>query len=129
MKNSSIMRMSAIGIIMILLMVSCQSMPLSYVKSFEHFVERVEKNASSYSKEQWNRNDEQLQKYVERYNTEKSKLSTDEKRKVGELTVRYYKARVKSMGINIFGEIKDWLDYIEGFANEIMKDVENYQNQ
>lgn len=117
------------GVMMILLLTSCQSTPLGYVDSFERFVERVEKNASSYSKEQWEKNDEQLNKYVERYKTEKAKLSTDEKREVGRLTVRYYKARVKSIGLNIFGEIGDWLEYIKGFADEIKEDIENYQNQ
>ena len=116
-----------VGIVMLL--AACQSTPLGYVNSFERFVERVEKNASSYSQEQWNRNDEHLQKFIERYDKEKQKLSSDEKRKVGELTVRYYKARVKSMGLNILDEIGGWLDFLEGFADEIMKDIENYQNQ
>ena len=115
-----------VGIIMILLLASCQSKPLGYVDSFERFVERVEKNASSYSQEQWEKNDERLQSFIERYDKEKQNLPSDEKRKVGELTVRYYKARAKSLGLNILGEIGDWLDYLQGFANEIMKDVENY---
>lgn len=129
MRNKSVVRLSFIGIIIVLLLMACNSMPIGYVNSFERFVERVEKNALSYTKEQWEKNDEQQKKYVERYKTEKSKLTTDEKRKVGELTVRYYKARVKSMGFSILDEIGGWLDYLEGFANEIMKDVENYQNQ
>jgi hypothetical protein len=44
-----------VGIVMLL--AACQSTPLGYVNSFERFVERVEKNASSYSQEQWERND------------------------------------------------------------------------
>ena len=127
MKGATVCRASLMGIIVILF-VSCESTPWSYINSFERFVERVEKNASSYSKEQWEKNDEQLKKYVEQYDKEKQKLSSDEKRKVGELTFRYYKARVKSMGLNIFDEIGGWLDYIEGFGYEIMKDVENCQN-
>lgn len=118
------------GLVLILMVgVACQSKPLGYLNGFERFVERVERNASTYSQEQWNRNDEHLQKFIERYDKEKQKLSSDEKRKVGELTVRYYKARVKSMGLNILDEIGGWLDFLEGFADEIMKDIENYQNQ
>ena len=112
-----------------MLLAACQSTPLGYVNSFERFVERVEKNASSYSQEQWERNDQHLQEFVERYNKKKQKLSPEQKRKVGELPGRYYKARVKSMGLNILGEIGGWLDYIKGFADEIMEDIENYQNQ
>ena len=118
-----------VGIITILLFASCQSTSLGYVDSFERFVERVEKNASSYSQEQWKKNDERLQNVIERYDKEKKKLSSDDKKKVGELTVRYYKARVKSMGLNVFDEIGGWLDYLEGFADEINEDIENYQNQ
>ena len=33
------------------------------------------------------------------------------------------------MGLNILGEIGGWLDYIKGFADENMADIENYQNQ
>jgi hypothetical protein len=129
MKDSSIIRISFIGILMALLLVACQSKPRGYVNGFERFVERVEKNASSYTNEQWEKNDEQLKKYVDQYDKEKQKLSSDEKRKVGELTVRYYKARVKAKGLNILGEIDGWLEYLKGFSDEIMKDVENYQNQ
>ena len=115
------------GLFFVLLLASCQSMPLGYVTSFERFVERVERNSSSYSHKQWEKNDGQLQKYIEKYSREKQKLSPDEKRKVGELTVRYYKVRVKSMGLNFLGEIGGWLDYLKGFTDEIMEEIENYQ--
>lgn len=129
MKETAIYRVYFIGIIMILLFVSCKSTPWSYMNSFERFVERVEKNATSYTNEQWEKNDEQLKKYIDQYDKEKQKLSSGEKKKVGELTVRYYKARVKAKGLNIIGEIDGWLEYLKGFGDEIMKDVENYQNQ
>lgn len=120
MKGTTVCKASFIGIIMILF-VSCESTPWSYMNSFERFVERVEKNASSYSKEQWEKNDEQLKNYVEQYDKEKQNLSSEEKRKVGELTVRYYKARVKAKGLNILSEIDDWLEYLKGFGEEILK--------
>lgn len=129
MKDTSNYKISLVGIIMVLMLVSCESNLWSYMNSFERFVERVEKNASSYTNEQWKKNDEQLKHYVEQYDKEKQKLSSDEKRKVGELTVRYYKARVKAKGLNILGEIDGWLEYLKGLGDEIMKDVDNYQNQ
>lgn len=129
MNKTSLVKVLLSGIILILLLMACKSTPLGYVDSFERFVERVEKNASSYSQEQWEKNDERLQSFIERYDKEKQNLPSDEKRRVGELTVRYYKARVKSLGLNILGEIEDWIDYLQGFADEIMKNVENYQEQ
>lgn len=118
-----------ISVIVIMLLASCQSTPWGYVNNFERFVERVEKNATSYTNEQWEKNDGQLKKFVDQYDKEKQRLSSDEKKKVGELTVRYYKARVKAKGLNILGEIDGWLEYLKGFGDEIMKDVDNYQNQ
>lgn len=99
------------------------------MNTFERFVKRVEKNATSYTNEQWEKNDEQLRKFVDQYDKEKHKLSSDDKRKVGELTVRYYKARMKGKGNNILDEIDGWLEYLNGFGEEIMKDIDNYQNQ
>ena len=52
MKGTTVCKASLMGIIMILF-VSCESTPWSYMNSFERFVERVEKNASSYYKEHW----------------------------------------------------------------------------
>lgn len=128
MKKTLIKNGWMIGLVLVVLVAACESTSIGYVNSFEKFVERVERNASSYSQEQWERNDGQLQKFVERYSKEKQKLTPDEKKKVGELTVRYYKARVKSLGFNVLGEIGGWLDYLKGFADEIMKDIENYQD-
>lgn len=125
MKGTTVCRTSLMGIIMILF-VSCESTPWSYINSFERFVERVEKNALSYSKDQWEKNDEQLKKYIEQYDKEKQKLSSDEKSKVGQLTVRYYKAMVKAKGLNILGEIDDWLEYLKGFGEEILKNDDAY---
>ena len=119
------------GMVVTLLIVACESTPIGYVNGFERFVIRIEKNASNYTQEQWKRNDGKLQDYVERYQTEKSKLSPNDKQKVGELAVRYYKVRVKSLGLNFIGdmgldfigEIGDWLDIIEGFIVSVKKDV------
>ncbi|MBR0175860.1 MAG: hypothetical protein IJQ11_00320 [Bacteroidales bacterium] len=120
----------SVSVIMVaLLFVACQSNPIGYVRNLERFVERVERDGATYSQEQWERYDEQLGKYVESYKTEKSKLTPEERRKVGELTIRYYKARAKYMGLGILGELGEWLDYLKGFADEIKKDVEKYQNQ
>lgn len=129
MKYASIVKISFFVFLMALLFMACQSTPLAHVNSFERFVERVERNVPSFSTKRWEENDDRLQKYIEKYNKEKQKLSQDEKRKVGELTARYYKARVKSIGFNILGEIGNWLDYLKGCADDIMKEIENFQNQ
>ncbi len=129
MKNASIYyKVSFVGIILILLLVACESTPEGYMHGFERFVERVENNASSYTDEEWKDNDQQLRNYIEGYDEIKMSLSSDEKRKVGELTFRYYKSRVKSFGLNALGEIADWLDFINGFASKVNEDVSNQNN-
>lgn len=120
MKKTTIEIRLLFGIMMILLFASCQSTPLGYVDSFERFVERVEKNASSYSKEQWERNDKQFKRFIERYKTEKQKLSPEENEKIGRLMARYTKAKIGSGKLfDIIKETRAWFDCFNGFKKEI----------
>ncbi|MBR6847233.1 MAG: hypothetical protein IKM74_03790 [Bacteroidales bacterium] len=116
---------SFFAFMLLLMLVSCQSGASRFVNKFERFIERVESNASSYSQVEWEQKDEQFQEFVDDYKELKKDLSPDEKRKVGELTIRYYKARVKSFGFGVLGEIGGWLEYIQGVADEIKEDVKN----
>ena len=67
MKYASIVKISFFVILVALLLMACQSTPVAYVNSFEKFVERVERNAPSFSIEQWEENDGQLQTIIEKY--------------------------------------------------------------
>lgn len=99
------------------------------MNGFERLVEKVEHNASSLSQEQWEQYDGQMRVFINRYGNEKHNLSLEDKKKVGELTARYYKARVESFGFKILGDIGNWMAFIQGFIEEIKEDLENYQNQ
>jgi hypothetical protein len=117
------------GILMLLFCVSCQSKREGYLNGFERLVEEVEHNVSSLSQEQWEQYDGQMRVFINRYGNEKHNLSLEDKKKVGELTARYYKARVESLGFKILGDIGNWMAFIQGFIEEIKEDIENYQNQ
>ena len=117
------------GIIMLFFCASCQSRREGYLNGFERLVEKVEQIGPSLSQEQWEQYDEEVRTYINRYNNEKDNLSLEDKKKVGELTARYYQVRVESLGFNILGDIENWMAFIQGFIKEIKEDLENYQNQ
>lgn len=120
MKNTSIVRITFIGIIMVLLFVACRPTRRGYVYRFERFVERVERNASSCTKEQWKNIDQQFLKFVEGYKTEKRGLTLEENQKVGHLMARYVKTRLGPG--NLYSLVKEalgWFGCLEGFVDEI----------
>lgn len=109
---------------------SCKSATERYIDGFEAFVVRTERNADNYNTEQWDKADMQFDNYTgERYEKVEQKLTPEQKKKVGELTARYYKLRVKSAGGDIIEKIKGGLNYIEGFAEEIMGGISDNENE
>ena len=121
MNKTSLVKVLLSVIILILLLMACRPKPpRGYVNNFERFVERVEKNASSCSEEQWERNDKQFRGFIERYKTEKQKLSPEENKKIGRLMARYAKAKLRrGIIIDAFKEVKGWFDCLVGFKEEI----------
>lgn len=103
------------------MLVSCKNATEKYVNSFESFVQRTERNAQNYTDEQWKRADTQFEAFTgERYEKIEHKLTSEQKKKVAELTARYYKLRVKSTGSELIESIKNGLNYIEGFTKGIL---------
>lgn len=126
MKKTSIWIGLVLGIVGFILLFSCQPRAKGYLREFERFVERVEHNESSLSQKQWEQYDAELQVFVNRYKSEKDNLSHEDKKRVGELTARYYKARIESLGFAFLGEIGNWIAFIQGFIDEIKKDTDTY---
>jgi len=121
MKKTLVISTILFGMIVILLFTACRRpMPRTYMNSFERFVEQVEKNASSYSKEQWEKNDQQFGKFVKRYKTEKRRLSPEENAKVGRLMARYTKAKLGPGNLFVLiEEALGWFKCLTGFVDEI----------
>lgn len=121
MNKTSLVKVLLSGIIMLLLLMACRPKPpRGYVNNFERFVERVEKNASSCSEKQWERNDKQFKGFVKRYRTENQKLSSEENERVGGLMARYAIAKLESGKIfDIVNEIRAWFKCLDGFKKEI----------
>ena len=113
-----------IGIVAVnLLFIACKSASERYINSFESFVSDVEDDASNFSKKDWELNDMEFENFTnEKYERVAEELTANDKKKVGELSARYYKVRAKSYVENLIDAIEDGLNYIEGFANGILND-------
>jgi len=104
---------------------ACKSPEESYLDGFESFVERIEREAKDLSDEDWKKNDACFSEFVgEKYDKVKGELSYDGKKKVGELTARYCKSRAKASGKQFLDLIESGKNLFEGFAEEIMKELE-----
>ena len=105
---------------------SCQSRTRNYVANFERFVMKVEQNAEFYSKDDWKKADETFKKFKqEKLNRENSGLnfSSEEQNKIGKLEARYYKVRVASVGKGLIEEVEGDLEYLKGFAEEVLNEL------
>ncbi|MBO4738586.1 MAG: hypothetical protein J5606_03390 [Bacteroidales bacterium] len=115
-------------VVYVIITISCQSGVKGYLRSFESFVDRIERHADSYTEKQWEKADNQFEIFTgEKYDKVEARLTSEQKKKVGELTARYYKVRLKSAGGDILDKIRGGLNYLEGFAGEIIDEVDKYQ--
>ena len=112
----------------VIITTACSTGAKGYLRSFESFVERIERHADSYTEKQWEKADNQFEIFTgEKYDKVEACLTPEQKKKVGELTARYYKVRLKSAGGDILDNIRGGLNYLEGFAEEIIDEVDKYQ--
>ena len=118
-------------LMMAVVFASCQFGPgaQAYLIEFEAFIEGIESNVDTYSQTDWERNDAEFSKFMgDKFEKVKDKLTSEEKKKVGELTARYYKAKMKSAGKSLKGKIIEWKDYIEGFTEEVKESLEELKD-
>ena len=109
---------------------ACQSTPTSFLNSFQRFVERVEQDASSYSKEDWSESDEEFEEFVgEKYEIVKDKLNSEDKRVMAELVVRYYKARVVTPGIEFLNHVGKGVVFLNDIGKDILEEFKPLKEQ
>ena len=114
-----------------MLLAACQSKLTAelYMESLEHFVEKVEENADSYSAKDWDRKDAEFSKFMdEKFEKVKDQLTPEDKRKVGELTARYTKARLRGVGSTVKGTLEEWMDYVKGFTDELQQSMNVFES-
>ena len=99
----------------------------NYLKSFTQFVEDVEQNCSSYSDEEWEQKNEEFAEFIGVKKDEvKDQLTSDDQRLIGELEIRYQKAKVIDKGKNILESVEKGIEYVNGVIDGIFgSDDEN----
>ena len=114
-----------------MLLAACQTKLTAqlYMESLERFVEKVEENADSYSAKDWDRKDAEFSKFMdEKFEKVKDQLTPEDKRKVGELTARYTKARLRGVGSTVKGTLEEWMDYVKGFTDELQESMNVFES-
>ena len=94
-------------------------------RTFERVVADAEQNGAKYSEEDWNRADDDFQRFCQRYNYDRLKaMSEEEQREVGRLMARYIKTRVES-SVNDFDTLlKTGATLLKGFAEGLGLELE-----
>lgn len=104
---------------------ACKPTGKRYIRRFQSFVEKIEKNGASYTDEQWDKADTEFVSFLdERYKEVKETLTSEDKKMVGELAARYIKVRWKSLGfVKALKWIKSEGEIILCFLKELGVDV------
>ena len=111
-------------------LVSCQSASENYIRGFERFVSKVEKENANYTDEDWERKDLEFEKYTnEKYEKVEKKLTSNDRKKIGELTARYYKVRAMAYGNSLIDGVEEGIDYLDGFLNGLLKTNDNNEEK
>ena len=106
----------------VLLLAGCAT---SSPRTFERVVANAEQNGDKYSQEDWERADENFERFCQRYDYDQlQKMSEEEQREVGRLMARYTKARAKSAMKDLDGFIKTGATLLEGFLEGLGLEVE-----
>lgn len=101
-----------------LVAVSCTSM---LPARFERFVNKVEKNASSYTKEDWNSVTDQFTKLVEEYQKSYDKLSKEDRQRIDKAIGRFSAIAIKS---GVSSAVQTINEAVSGLSSTLQNVVE-----
>ena len=121
------LKLTLFSVALTFFLVSCQPASTKFIKQFTSFVEQVEQNHTTYSdNDEWDPIDAQLQSFMSQYKEldAKQTFTDEEKKQVGELVGRYYKARFSDWGVfKVVRWVSQKWDYftgiLEGFGVHI----------
>lgn len=105
-------------------LMSCQSVSERYMNNLRKFIEGVEKNAASFSEEDWSKADAKLSQFTgEQYDKVKDQLSPNDKREVGKLVGRYYKIRLVTTGEQMLDDMKSGVGFLRGLGDGLLEEL------
>ena len=111
MKKNNIFKIVLLSAVMLL--AGCAT---SSPRTFERVVADAEQNGDKYNQEDWERADENFERFCQRYDYDQlQRMSEEEQREVGRLMARYTKARAKSAMKDLDGMLKTGAALLQGF--------------
>lgn len=97
--------------------------------SFEKFVDYVEKNADSFTEEDWKKTDESFQKLMEEYKANYDDLSQEDHERIDKAIGRYYGIAVKSGFNNIVNSVDEALDGLKQKAQGVLDGIGSWLDE
>lgn len=110
----------------LLTMNSCQTgySKSSYITSFEKFVEKVEANYSDYDEKDWERVDKRMAAFEKKFDKYAEKFTTEEKKKVSKLILKYKYVRGKAKVKSLFSDLSTVVEGGISAVGDIYEDME-----
>lgn len=106
-----------------LVAVSCTSM---LPARFERFVNKVEKNASSYTKEDWNSVTDQFTKLVEEYQKSYDKLSKEDRQRIDKAIGRFSAIAIKSGVGSVIQTVNETVSGLSSTLQNVIEGVGSF---
>ena len=121
-------KFTVLAVVLSIMLTACQSASERYMNNLNRFVEGVEKNAATFSVEDWSNADAKLSQFTgEQYDKVKDHLSLDNKREVGRLVGRYYKTRLVTTGEQMLDDMKSGLGFLRGLGGGLLEDFGTFE--
>ena len=98
---------------------ACSQTKDSYLEGFKLFVESVQKNAQDYTKDDWEKADEQFTKLKDSYNNFSKQMTSDEKGEVIKLESTYAALKLKKIGDDLKESTKDAFEKVKDTAKDV----------
>lgn len=95
----------------------------TYISSLEKFVARVEADGKKYDSEDWEKADERMVAFEEKYDKYADDFSDKEVKDIVILMAKYKVAHAKATGNRWLNGIKGWFNDNQGVLDETLKDL------
>ena len=103
--------------------VSCKSM---LPGRFERFVNKVEKNASSYTKEDWNSVTDKFTKLVDEYKNSYDKLSKEDRQRIDKAIGRFGAIAIKSGIGSVIQTVNETMSGLSSTLKSVIEGVGSF---
>ena len=96
----------------------------TYISSLESFVNAVERDYQGFDETDWQRADQKMTAFSDKYGSYVDQFTTDEKRKVSKLMTKYQAIRVKAKVSGVVKGIGDIIDQGVGAFDGLLEGID-----